>query len=47
MKERTQVYTDEDLAYKGLKDHKHETINHSVSEYGRGEAHTVGIREKT
>lgn len=44
LNERAQVYTDEAPAYKELKNHKHEAVNHSVSEYGRGEAHTVGIR---
>lgn len=36
------VYTDESKAYHGLP-RKHETVNHSVFEYVRGQAHTNGI----
>jgi len=36
------VYTDEAAAYRGLP-FDHETVNHSVSEYVRGQAHTNGI----
>ena len=36
------VYTDENRAYRGLP-HKHETVNHSVSEFVRDMAHTNGI----
>ncbi len=35
------VYTDENRAYKGLPNH--ETVNHSVSEYVSGQAHTNGL----
>lgn len=35
------TYTDENPAYKGLSNH--ETVNHSVSEYVRGMAHTNGM----
>ena len=35
------VYTDEAAAYKGLaRDFDHEAVNHTVSEYVRGQAHT-------
>ena len=37
-----QVYTDEALAYEGLR-RPHETVKHSVSEYVRGMAHTNGL----
>ena len=38
------VYTDKATAYAGLAaDHEHEAVNHSVSEYVRGMAHTQGI----
>ena len=36
------VYTDDARAYQGL-DFDHETVNHSVSEYVRDQAHTNGI----
>ena len=36
------IYTDEASAYEGLP-RDHETVNHSVSEYVRGMAHTNGI----
>ena len=36
------VYTDEAQAYQGISN-PHETVNHSVSEYVRGQAHTNGI----
>ena len=36
------VYTDEASAYKGMPFH-HESVNHSVGEYVRGQAHTNGI----
>ena len=37
------VYTDEYAPYKGLKGFRHESVNHKVSEYVRGMAHTNGI----
>ena len=38
------VYTDEAAAYKGLAaDYRHEAVNHTVSEYVRGQAHTNGM----
>ena len=38
------VYTDEAAAYKGLaRDYDHEAVNHTVSEYVRGQAHTNGM----
>jgi len=37
------VYTDEYAAYKGLSGFRHEAVNHKVSEYVRGMAHTNGI----
>ena len=36
------VYTDEASSYKGMPFH-HESVNHSVGEYVRGQAHTNGI----
>ena len=38
------VYSDEAAAYKGLaRDFAHEAVNHSVSQYVRGQAHTNGM----
>lgn len=37
-----EVYTDDSRVYQGLL-HDHETVQHSVSEYVRGKAHTNGI----
>ena len=39
------VYTDQNLGYIGLKkkDFKHESVNHDVGEYIRGQAHTNGV----
>ena len=38
------VYTDEAAAYKGLAaDYRHEAVNHTVSEYVRGQAHSNGM----
>jgi transposase-like protein len=37
------VYTDEHRAYLGLKDYFHQTVQHSVGEYVKGNAHTNGI----
>ena len=37
----TQVYSDDSPAYNGLP--KHESVNHSVGEYVKGQAHTNGI----
>ena len=39
------VYTDQNLGYIGLKkkDFKHESVNHGVGEYIRGQAHTNGV----
>ena len=45
--ERTQagatVFTDDHSAYDGLPGIDHHTVNHSVSEYVRGMAHTNGV----
>ena len=40
--EDAKVYTDESASYRGMR-RDHETVNHSVSEYVRGQAHTNGI----
>lgn len=37
------LYTDQNPSYIGLRDYEHESVNHSVSEYVRGQAHTNGI----
>ena len=37
------VYTDEAAAYRGMPEFDHEAVNHSASEYVRGESHTQGI----
>ncbi len=37
------VYTDDAAAYRGMHDFEHEAVNHTVSEYVRGMAHTNGI----
>ena len=38
----SQVYTDEALVYEGMP-YPHKTVNHSVSEYVRDQAHTNGV----
>jgi len=38
-----QLYTDEAKAYTGMDDYAHEAINHSVSQYVSGMAHTNGV----
>ena len=38
------VYTDDAAGYRGMEfEYDHETVNHSVGEYVRGQAHTNGI----
>lgn len=37
------VYTDENLAYKGILVKKHQSVNHSAKEYVNGMAHTNGV----
>ena len=37
------IYTDDAAAYKGMPEYDHEAVNHTVSEYVRGKAHTNGI----
>lgn len=37
------LYTDDHKSYLGLDGYKHESVNHSVGEYVRGQAHTNGI----
>ena len=37
------LYTDDHKSYLGLDDYRHESVNHSVGEYVRGQAHTNGI----
>ena len=37
------VYTDDHVAYKGMRGYRHEAVKHSVSEYVRDMAHTNGI----
>ena len=37
------VYTDDAAAYRGMQEFDHEAVNHTVSEYVRGMAHTNGI----
>ena len=39
--EESMIYSDEASAYKGLPNH--ESVNHSVGEYVKGQAHTNGI----
>ncbi len=41
----SKLYTDEHFAYQGagLYFYRHETVNHSIGEYGRGQAHTNTI----
>lgn len=39
----SQVYTDEAAAYRNMDDYVHEAVNHSVSEYVNGMAHTNGV----
>ena len=44
VKEGATVFTDDARAYAGLSaDFEHESVNHSVGEYVRGQAHTQGI----
>ena len=37
------VYTDEAAAYSGMEGYDHQSVNHSASEYVRGNTHTNGI----
>lgn len=37
------LYTDSHQSYIGLDGYKHESVNHSIGEYVRGQAHTNGI----
>ena len=37
------LYTDDALAYNGMKEYDHESVKHSVAEYVRGMVHTNGI----
>jgi len=37
------LYTDEAAAYHGMREYRHEAVNHSVGEYVRDMAHTNGI----
>ena len=39
--DETQVYSDDSPAYTGLP--KHDSVNHSVGEYVKGQAHTNGM----
>lgn len=41
--EGSTLYTDDCAGYKGLVDYNHESVNHTVGEYVRGQAHTNGI----
>ena len=45
VKEGSTVYTDNNMGYKGLakKNYKHESVNHSVGEYIKDQAHTNGV----
>ena len=38
-----QVFTDDAAGYQGMPEFGHESVNHSVGEYVRGQAHTNGI----
>ena len=40
--EDAKLYTDDGAGYKGIR-YDREVVNHSVSEYVRGQAHTNGI----
>lgn len=37
------IYTDSHESYKGLDGYNHESVNHTVGEYVRGQAHTNGV----
>jgi len=39
----SKLYTDDHRSYLGLKDYDHESVNHSMREYVRGQAYTNGI----
>lgn len=39
----SKLYTDDHRSYIGLDEYKHESVNHSIGEYVRGQAHTNGI----
>ena len=45
VEEGSTVYTDHNTGYKGLakKNYKHESVNHSVGEYIKDQAHTNGV----
>ena len=40
---KSQVYTDEAVAYQGLEGFKHDAVSHSVREYVRGQVSTNSI----
>ena len=37
------VYTDDWRAYRGMPEYRHSSVNHSIGQYVRGQAHTNGI----
>jgi transposase-like protein len=37
------LYTDQWVAYRGLREYKHDVVNHSAKEYVNGDCHTQGI----
>ncbi len=37
------LYTDQWVAYRGLREYKHDVVNHSLKEYVKGDCHTQGI----
>jgi transposase-like protein len=37
------LYTDQWVAYRGLREYKHDVVNHSLKEYVNGDCHTQGI----
>jgi transposase-like protein len=39
----TTLYTDDHRSYLGIKDYNHYSVNHSMGEYVRGQAHTNGM----
>ena len=37
------LYTDQWVAYRGLREYRHDVVNHSLKEYVKGDCHTQGI----
>jgi len=43
VKTGSKLYTDQWVGYRGLRDYKHDVVNHSAKEFVKGDCHTQGI----